>query len=167
MNFLMKTLLTNNSNTQAMDVELEDLESGSRAASLSSHQPTTGTKISSVVVANHPLDPLLSSPSSAPLSPIVPNQSAPSFLSFPAQQTVISATINSGPNQSASGPSSDTASFHFSPQTAISTTTLHASRKRAHQIEDSEHNDRVRIIERPTIESTKVMLTTKVLNFRY
>jgi hypothetical protein len=171
MNFLRKTLLTtNNLNTTDSDVELEDLESGGRTASLPPQPPTD-----TLAVTNHTFHPL-AGPSSAPslsitrgrsqaLAPLssLPNQSAPSPFSFHVPQTVIS-TITPGQNQP--GPSSDTPSFHLSPpQMAISTITLQASRKRAHQIADSEHNNRVRIIELgPTIESTKVV-PTLILDF--
>lgn len=147
MNFLRKTLLTNNAN--AMDVELEDLESGSRTASSSSHQPTTVN--SSVVVSKHPLDPIIpSSQLEAPLS-LQPNQPTPSPFSFHALQ---------------SGPPSDAFTFPpQAPQTAISTRTLQLTRnlKRPHQVE--EHN-KVRIIELgPTAESTKVIFILNVLIF--
>jgi hypothetical protein len=159
MNFLRKTLLTNNSS--AMDVELEDLESGSRAANSLSNQPSTASgmtinamqRIPSLVgteVIKRPLDP------SALSITHFQTQSPFSFCGLP--QTA-------WPNSS--GPSSDTPPFHFSaPNTTTSTTNLQASRKRAHQIE--EHNNRVRIIELgPTTESTKVIMMRvfKVLNF--
>ena len=173
MNFLRKTLLTTNNLTTVTvdsDVELEDLESGGRTASLPLHQPPTApsafsfrapqTVISTITPGPNQAGPSSDTPSFHPLT-----ASAPSAFSFCAPQTVIS-TVTPGPNQP--GPSSDTPSFHLSPQTpqtAISTITLQASRKRAHQIE--EHNDRVRIIELgPTIESTKVILIL-ILDFSF
>lgn len=162
MNFLRKTLLTNNLNTT--DVELGNIESGSRTAGSSSYQPTS---TNSSIVTEHPLAPLSSSALSiTQSSQLEASLPATSPVSFHAPQTV---TVTHAPNQS--GPST----FSFSsPQTGISavtyapnqsgpsTETLQLSRKRTHPVE--EPNNKIRIIELgPTVESTKVNFMFKVL----
>ena len=171
MNFLRKTLLTNNLNTVDSDVELEDLESGGRAANSPFQQPPISTTInSSSVTIKHPLDLLRVPSESSALSithsqALLPSQSAPSPFSFHG----LPQPPTPWPNLSQAGPSLDTGTSSFqssaqtAPQTAISTTTFQASRKRAHQIE--EHNNRVRIIELgPTVESTRVSMVSKTFD---
>lgn len=163
MNFLRNTLLTNR---DAAMFEVEDLESGSRTANSSSHQPATPIV---TVVTERPLAPeLLSSSapsliqldSEAPLSPLsnrppLSNQ----FHQDECATRMQSVTITPGSNQSGLAPSLDTFLFS-SPQTAISTKAHQSLRKRTHQIE--ENDNRVRIIESgPTKESTKVSILLK------
>jgi hypothetical protein len=164
MDFLRKTFLTNE--TTSMDVELGNFDSGSGAASSSSHQPSismtkhchTGNakrEISSrVVTAEHPLNTF---PSPAPLINQSQGPIPDQFTTHTPQNTL--------PNRS--GLASDTTSFRFSiPQTTLSPLSrLYSASPRKRTRENEEHADRVRVIQLepktpriPRIESTKAIL---------